>query len=603
MGINMDLDYVYFSNLRKFDGKKLRKLNLSEIGQIAGRAGRYLNDGNFGITGDCKEINAEEVELLENHKFEDIRTLFWRNSNLNFNNPFSLIKSLEERPLKEWLKKIHECEDEKALKYFLRDKNLENVEFNNKTLNLLWECCQIPDFVKKTYGNHYEVIENVFKFLNSKKGKITNEYMRLELMKLDKLDGNVDSLSNRIANVRTWSYVSNKKNWVENQNYWIEKTKLLEDKLSDRLHEELTKTFIDKRASILARGLKQDMEFDTKILENNEVMIDDQFIGKINGLKLELDLKKGALETDIKSLKKAARQTIGPELEKRIQNIIDGSLIELNEDFKIYWNKFVIAKIVPGNDYLNPNYELVVDDILEQTQRKKLGDFISKWLKNKIDNILQSLIDLKNLKDKHSSIKALAYQLYENNGVLKRENVAEYLKNLGQDERKTLRDLGVKFGRYHVFLYKLIKPEPVVLRTLLWKNYHQKYLNLTPPTFGLNFIEDKDNKNKNFMLLCGFEKFDNYFVRIDILERLFMQIINFDSEENKELKLVPEMLNLLGCNKDNFKKLIQKMNYKISEKNGELYFKYSPQKKLKKTSDKSNMKENPFEILKNLNLR
>ena len=278
-----------------------------------------LNDGSFGITGDCKEINAEDVDLLENHKFEEIRTLFWRNSNLNFNNPHSLIKSLEERPQREWLRKIHECEDEKALKFFLRDKNLENINFDTKNLIFLWECCQIPDFVKKTYGNHYEVIENVFKFLNSRKGKITNEFMRLQLMKLDKLDGNVDSLSNRIANVRTWSYVSNKNNWIENQEYWIEKTKLLEDRLSDRLHEELTKTFIDKRASILARGLKQDMEFKTEILENNDVIIDDQFIGKINGLKLELDLKKGALETDIKSLKKAARQTIGPELEKRIQ--------------------------------------------------------------------------------------------------------------------------------------------------------------------------------------------------------------------------------------------------------------------------------------------
>ena len=161
-----------------------------------------------------------------------------------------------------------------------------------KNLKLLWECCQIPDFVKKTFGNHYEVIENVFKYLSSRNGKINDEYMHLQLMKLDKLEGNVDSLSNRIANVRTWSYVSNKNNWVENQNYWIEKTKLLEDKLSDRLHEELTKTFIDKRASVLARGLKQDMEFNTKILENNDVMIDDQFIGKINGLKLELDLKK-----------------------------------------------------------------------------------------------------------------------------------------------------------------------------------------------------------------------------------------------------------------------------------------------------------------------
>ena len=602
MGMNRDLDYVCFSNLKKFDGKKLRKLNLSEIGQIAGRAGRYLNDGGFGITGDCKEINAEEVNLLENHKFEDIRSLFWRNPNLNFNNPRSLIRSLEEKPQTEWLKKIHECEDEKALKYFLRDKNLAIVNFDSETLNLLWECCQIPDFVKKTYGNHYDVIVNVFKFLNSEKGKITNEYMRLQLMKLDKLDGNVDSLSNRIANVRTWSYVSNKNNWVENQNYWIEKTKLLEDKLSDRLHEELTKTFIDKRASILARGLKQDMEFKTEILENNDVKIDGQFIGKINGLKLELDLKKGALETDIKSLKKAARQTIGPELEKRTQNIIDTGLIELKNDFKIYWNTFVIAKLSAGNDYLSPSFELIVDDILEQDQRQKLSLFITKWLKNKIDTVLQSLIDLKNLKDKHSSIKALAYQLYENNGVLKRENVSEYLKNLGQNERKILRDLGVKFGRYHVFLHKLIKPEPVTLRTLLWKNYHQKYFKLNPPTIGVNFIEDNDNKNKSFMLLCGFEKFNNHFVRIDILERLFMQIINSGSEENKEIKLIPEMLNLLGCSKENFKKLIQTMNYKIIEKNEDIFFRYMPQKRFKKSFVKKTNKENPFGILKNLNL-
>ncbi len=602
MGINMDLDYVYFSNLKKFDGQKLRKLNLSEIGQIAGRAGRYLNDGSFGITGECKEINAEEVNLLENHKFEEIRTLFWRNSNLNFNNPYSLIKSLEEKPQKGWLRKIHECEDEKALKYFLRDKNLENIDLNNETLSLLWECCQIPDFVKKTYGNHYEVIENVFKFLSSNKGKITDEYMRLQLMKLDKLEGNVDSLSNRIANVRTWSYVSNKNNWTENQNYWIEKTKLLEDRLSDRLHEELTKTFIDKRASILSRGLKQDMEFKIEILDNNDVKIDDQFIGKINGLKLKLDLKKGALETDIKSLKKAARQTIGPELEKRIQSIIDTGLIELKEDFKIYWNDFSIAKLTSGNDYLNPSFELIVDDILEQDQRKKLESFIKKWIENKINTVLQSLIDLKNLKDKNSSIKALAYQLYENNGVLKRKNVYEYLKNLGQNERKTLRELGVKFGRYHIFLHKLIKPEPVTIRTLLWKNYHQKYFKLKPPTFGLNFIDDKDKKNQNFMLLCGFERFDNFFVRIDILERLFVKIINSGSEENKNIKMTPEMLNLLGCSKENFKRLIQKMNYKVSEKNEEIFFKYTPKKQFKKFSQKKSDTENPFKILKNLNL-
>ena len=570
MGINMDLNNVYFSNLKKFDGKKLRRLNLSEIGQIAGRAGRYLNDGSFGITGQCREINAEEVDLLENHKFEDIQFLFWRNSQLNFNNPLSLIKSLEVKPINNWLRKINECEDEKALKFFLREKNFN---FDQERLNLLWECCQIPDFVKKTFGNHHEVISNVFKYLNSPKGKITEDFMRLQLMKLNKLDGNVDSLSNRIANVRTWSYVSNKNNWVENQNYWIEKTKILEDKLSDRLHEELTKTFIDKRASVLARGLKQDMEFNMKVLKNNEVIIDNQFIGKINGLKLELDLKKGALETDIKSLKKAARQTVGPELEKRIEIIIETGLIELKDDFKIYWNNSPIAKLMTGKDYLNPNFELIVDDILEQNQKHKLIVFIDKWIKEKINTVLQSLVDLKNLKDNNSSIKALAYRLYENNGVIKRENVTEYVKNLEQNDRKILRELGVKFGRYHIFLFRLIKPEAVSLRTLLWKNYHQKYFNLKPPKFGLNFLDDK-NLNKDFMLLCGFEKFNDLYVRIDILERLFMQIINTDKKENKEIKMIPEMLNLLGCNKQNFKKLLKNMNYKITEKDDNLYFRY-----------------------------
>jgi len=599
MGINMDLDNVYFSNLKKFDGRKLRKLNLSEIGQIAGRAGRYLNDGNFGITGSCKEISADEVNLIENHKFEEIQSLFWRNSNLNFNNPISLIKSLDEKPTKDWLRKIHECEDEKALKFFLKDKNLQDIKFNKHKLSLLWECCQIPDFVKKTYGNHYEVIKNVFTYLNNEKGKISDDFMRLQLVKLDKLEGNVDSLSNRIANVRTWSYVSNKNNWIENQNYWIEKTKLLEDRLSDRLHEELTKTFIDKRASVLARGLKQNMEFNTKILEDNKVMIDNQFIGKIRGLKLELDLKKGALETDIKSLKKAARQTVGPELEKRIQEIIETEKIDFKDDFKIYWKDNPIGRLIPGKDYLNPNFELIVDDILEQHQKQKLTNFLYKWIKDKIGFILKSLIDLKDLKEKNSSIKALAYQLYENNGVLKREQVSEYLIDLGQNERKILRELGVKFGRYHIFLYRLIKPEAVSLRTILWKNFHQKYFNLKPPTFGLNFLDNKNQNNKNFMLLCGFEKFDNYFVRIDILERLFVQIIN--SNNDKEIKVIPEMINLLGCSKENFKKLLKRMSYKVFEKNGEIFFKYIPRKIIQKNYNKKIKKESPFGVLKNLN--
>jgi len=604
MGINMDLDNIYFSNLKKFDGKKLRKLNLSEIGQIAGRAGRYLNDGSFGITGDVEKINADEIDLIENHKFEEIRTLYWRNSKLNFTNSSNLLKSLEEKSNYEWLKRINECEDEKVLKYFLKENNSKINNSNENQLKLLWECCQIPDFVKKNYGQHLEVVNKVFEFLNGKKGKITNQYMKKQLQQLDKLEGNVDSLSNRIANVRTWSYVANKVNWVENQDYWIERTKNLEDKLSDRLHEELTKSFIDKRASVLSKGLKQDITFKTEILENRKVLINKHLIGQLNGLKLELDLKVGALDTDIKSLKKAAKQNVQPEILNRIKQIKKSALIELKDDFKIYWKDFPIAKLSPGKDYLNPEISLLIDDMIDNVDKSDFSRFIQGWINKKISLDLKSLTDLKNIITKNTTIRALAYQLYENNGVIKRENVKDFIKKLNQDERKILRNLGVKFGRYHIFLFKLFKPSAVSLRIVLWKNFHQKFFDLKPPTFGLNFLNEKKEYSRDFMLLCGFEKFDSFFVRIDILERLFVQIINQSTQNKKEIKLIPEMLNLLGCKKEDFLKLIKKMNYYSFTKNDETYFRYAPFKNNKKENlQKVYKKENPFSVLKNINFK
>ena len=603
MGINMDLNNVYFSNLKKFDGKKLRRLKLSEISQIAGRAGRYLNDGSFGITGDCGEISAEEIELLENHKIDEIHTIFWRNPKLNFKNGNTLIKSLEEKPNKSWLRKISECEDEKVLKYILKDTEKLQIFNNENELKLLWECCQIPDFVKKTYGNHLEVVGKVFNFLRETPGKITNKYMKQQLSILDKLDGNVDSISNRIANVRTWSYVANKNGWIENQDYWIERTKFLEDRLSDRLHDELTKSFIDKRASVLAKGLKQDIIFETKIVNNEKVMINNQFIGNLKGLKLELDFKIGDLDSDIKSLKKASRQNVGPEILERINQIIKTKNIELKNDLKIYWNNFPIAYLTKGNDYLKPEIIPIIDDVVETDDKNKLQSFLKEWLNEKINNDLGSLLKLKDIKSSNSSTRALSYMLYENNGVLKREFLEKLLKNIDQKERKILRDQGVKFGRYHIFLYKLFKPNIVSLRLILWKNYNEKNYNLEPPTFGLNFINDKKFADKNFMLLCGFEKFDEFFVRIDILERLFLEIISSDTIKSSKIELVPKMLNLLGCSKENFLKLIKKMNYNVSLENDKYYFKYNPIKKINKKTKGKSQNDNPFAALKQLNIK
>ncbi len=603
MGINMDLNNVYFSNIKKFDGKKIRRLKISEIGQISGRAGRYLNDGSFGITGDCDEINPEEIELLENHNFPEIQNIFWRNSNLDFKNKETLLKSLDEKPNKEWLRRVGECEDEKVLKYFLKENN-NRIENNSNILKILWECCQIPDFVKKTYGHHLEVVDKVFNFLTGEESKIPNYYMKKQLSMLDKLDGNVDSISNRISNVRTWSYVANKSNWVENQDYWVERTKNLEDKLSDRLHDELTKTFIDKRASVLAKGLKQDIELKTKIIDEEKVLINDQYIGILKGLKLQLDLKVDALDADIKSLKKAARQNVGPEIINRIQQIMDTGLIELKDDFKIYWRNDPIAKLTAGSDYLNPKIDLIIDEMIENNERNNLNDYLNKWIIKKIETELNSLIELKNIKEESPELRALAYRLYENNGVIKRSNISEYLKKINQDDRKKLRKLGVKFGRYHVFLFKLFKPSSVSLRILLWKSYNNNFLNLSPPTFGLNFLNDMRSANKDFMLLCGFEKFDDIYVRIDILERLFLLIFNSKKDDKNEVKVVPEMLNLLGCSKENFKKLLKKMDYRIYEKEKEFFIKYLPAKKKgSKMQDKKDYSNNPFSVLNQLILK
>ena len=242
--------------------------------------------------------------------------------------------------------------------------------------------------------------------------------------------------------------------------------------------------------------------------------------------------------------------------------------------------------------------------MIETIEQKKLQIFLEKWINKKIHLILKNLIDLKNSKDNKSTIRALSYQLYENNGVVKREEVLEYIKVLDQKERKILRDIGVKFGRYHIYLYRLLKPEAVSLRLILWKNFYQKHFDFKPPTFGLNFLENKKLLNKNFMLICGFEKFDNFFVRIDILERLFIQIINSNAEEKNEIMLVPEMLNLLGCSEDNFVKLIKAMNYKSYQKENKLYFKYFPVKSKIFKNNKENLnKDSPFNILKGYNIK
>ena len=597
MGLNMDIEQINFSSLRKFDGKKIRRLRITEISQIAGRAGRYKNDGYFGITGDCENLEPDEIERIEKHKLDDIRFLFWRNSNLNFKNSESLIKSLEERSGEKNLHKISESIDENILKYLTRDKK---IKYSNNDLELLWECCQIPDFQKKAF-NHIDVVTKVFNFLTNKKRQIPNDYMKNQLKDLDKYHGNIDMISNKISNVRTWSYVANKKNWVQNSDYWIEMSKNIEDSLSERLHAELIKSFIDKRISVLSRGLKQDVKLHTEISAEDSVIIDGQLIGKLKGLKLNLEFTSGTLDTDIKSLKKAARIGIAEELQKRVKKIITGNQVNLKNDYKIFWKDSPIAKIRKGKNYLSPEIEIIADEALNLQSKDDLASFLKNWLDNHILEELHDLINLTKFKNKNQYLRALAYQLYEKNGVLKRSQVKDIVSAISKEDRRELKNLGIKIGRYHIFLPKMLKPKAVSLRILLWKFYNNIQNSNEIPKSGLNFLIDNNNKfNSNFLLLCGFEKFNTFYVRVDILEKLFIQII--EKTEKGKFKINSNMMNLLGSSKENFFKLITLMNYRKESGQDDTFF-YTGEKKFRKKSGFIYQKNSPFKKLSSLKLK
>ena len=335
--------------------------------------------------------------------------------------------------------------------------------------------------------------------------------------------------------------------------------KNIEDKLSDKLHDELTKSFIDKKISILSRSLKQDLLLNTEINKENKIYIDGQLIGELKGLKFLIEVTSKTLDTDIKSIKKAARKGIEKELVKRVDEILTKGEIKIDNQNKIIWKNNAVARLKKGNDYLSPEIDIIADDSLNAESKLKLTKFLNKWLSDYINDVLGDLIKLTKHKISNQYLRGLVFQLYENNGVIIRNNINKIVDLIPADERKRLWGMGIKIGRYHIYLPKMLKPKAVQFRINLWKIFHKLSDQNTIPKSGLNFLAHT-NFDKKFLLLCGFEKFKEFFIRIDILEKLFLKII--ENSKDKKFKVNSEMMNLLGCSKENFYKLMTYMNYK-----------------------------------------
>ena len=525
MGLNLDVDHVAFASDRKFDGYQFRKLNPAELGQIAGRAGRATRDGTFGTTGRCDPFEPELVQALESHNFEPIRLLQWRNTDLDFSSIGALQASLAMTPREQGLTRAPTAEDILVLEHAARDEDVQELAHNPAAIERLWDACQVPDYRKIAPATHAELVVTLYGFL-TREGNIPIDWFARQIAHADRTDGDIDTLSNRIAHVRTWTFVANRPDWLADPEHWQGVTRAIEDKLSDALHERLAERFVDRRTSVLMRRLRENAMLETEIGKSGEVTVEGHVIGRLDGFMFAPAASVDASEA--KALNAAAQKVLAGEIEARATKLSQASneQIVLANDGALRWTGDLVGKLIAGDDTLRPRVRIVADEHLTGPARELVQTRLDLWLKTHIEKLLAPLFSLTAADDITGMARGVAFQLVEALGVLERQKVAEEVKGLDQPSRATLRKYGVRFGAYHIYLPILLKPAPRALATQLWALKHE-----SPEAKGLSELLhlaasgrtsipiDKETP-KPLYRTAGYRVCGERAVRVDILERL-----------------------------------------------------------------------------------
>jgi len=525
MGLNLDVDHVAFAADRKFDGYQFRKLNPAELAQIAGRAGRAIRDGTFGTTGRCDPFEPELVQALESHTFEPIRLLQWRNSNLDFASIGALQASLAASPDEPGLTRAPTAEDILVLEHAARDDDVRALAVKPAAIARLWDVCQVPDYRKIAPATHAELAVTLYGFL-MREGNIPTDWFSQQVAQADRTDGGIDTLSNRIAHVRTWTFVANRPDWLADPEHWQAVTRAVEDKLSDALHERLAERFVDRRTSVLMRRLREKTMLETEIGKSGEVTVEGHVIGRLDGFMFAPDAS--AAGSEAKALNAAAQKALAGEIEARATKLSQASndQIVLAGDGALRWTGDVVGKLIAGDDVLRPRLRIVADEQLTGPARELVQTRLDLWLKTHIEKLLAPLFSLTAADDVTGIARGIAFQLVEALGVLERQKVAEEVKGLDQPARATLRKYGVRFGAYHIYLPLLLKPAPRALATQLWALKHEspdakgvgELLHLAGS--GRTSIPVDKETPKPLYRTAGYRVCGERAVRVDILERL-----------------------------------------------------------------------------------
>ncbi|MDR1828177.1 MAG: helicase [Methylobacteriaceae bacterium] len=525
MGLNLDVRHVAFAGDRKFDGFRFRNLYPLELAQIAGRAGRHLEDGTFGTTGRCPFFDEDTIEAIEEHRFDPFYVLQWRNPDLDFSSLAMLQTSLERTPREHGLTRAPFAEDVIALETLARDDGIRAMTRTASAVECLWDVCRIPDYRKVSPQAHAELIRTVFQFICDGRG-IPNDWFKRQISSLNRTDGDMDTLSNRISQVRTWSFIANHPDWLRESAHWQTVTRQVEDSLSDALHERLAQRFIDRRTSVLLRRLRENKMLEAEISPTGEVVVEGQNIGTLSGFVFTPDSNAAGEEARV--LRQAAQNALVQEIQARAARLAEtaDSNLLLSLDGIIRWLGTPVARLEPGLVVLEPGFRLICDDSLNGAELEKVHTRVAAWLKAHIGRLLEPLLQLREAADLEGIARGLAFQLYEGLGILERAKVLQDVRNLEQDSRAALRKLGVRFGAYHLFLPAVLKPAPRLLITQLWAlmngGLEQKGLAEIAPLAGsgrTSFPLDPDIPVALYRA-AGFRPSGSRVLRIDILERL-----------------------------------------------------------------------------------
>jgi len=523
MGLNMDVDHVAFASRRKFDGHMWRDLRADEIAQIAGRAGRFTRDGQFGETGECAPFDAEIVERVQDHEFEPIEAVQWRSEALKFNSVEALVASLEQPPDRPGLVRVRGADDERVLRVLLDDEELMERVRAPEDVRRLWEACQLPDFRKVSPEEHNRLAGRIAGYILGAKGRVPSEWVAAEIDRLDRAVGDLDALQSRLAHVRTWTYAASRPDWLEHAEEWRTRTREVEDKLSDALHEALTQRFIDRRTSALLKGLKREEALLAGVSEDGEVTVEGHFVGRLEGLEFKPDPRTSS-GIEGRAVRNAALRALRPEVSRRLARIAraEDADIALGRDGRVRIDGAPVARLAPGAPVLKPRLELIGAEHASSVEREAAHERLELWLARTVAQDLRPLVALETAWREGRlppDARGLAFRLIENGGALDRAH--EDIDHISEPARAALMRYGVRLGRHSIFMPKLVRPRAAQTLALLWHTAHPgKLHSVFHARPGALSLPLDRARSWGEVAAAGYRACGRFAVRLDLVERL-----------------------------------------------------------------------------------